>query len=343
MLIGSANLTRAALIDNVEASVLVDDKNTTSNALMFFNYLWDKENSSTITIDEVNSLQDKVNERKAFKNKPATNKASQSDFDKNKTLFEYVKSWVDIPKYDSKGFTRLWRGWYVIPDHGCISDRFIQNLKSYLPFIDGDIHYSDEKYNDLLDLFFKNSNFKRKVIKTPIPQLFVKSAKNYLLKFGWCYHPIKNNGKQDKKTLCLTDLGRQINDCNDLQCVNILYTNYFFHIFSYNNLAIVPFTQKILQRLEYLTLYEFNLFVVHAYSDDDLDAIIDFIEIYRSLSNSNKFHQDFRDYFNKIKESTKKDVYMNYKKSVKHTVSVIGWCNGFSLSDDFVLKLDNAE
>ena len=70
MLIGSANLTRAAFIDNVEASVLVEEQNTTSNALIFFNYLWDSKNSSTISY-EINSLQEKINQRKAFKNKPA--------------------------------------------------------------------------------------------------------------------------------------------------------------------------------------------------------------------------------------------------------------------------------
>ena len=36
MLIGSANLTRAAFLDNVEASVLVEEQNTISNASNFF-------------------------------------------------------------------------------------------------------------------------------------------------------------------------------------------------------------------------------------------------------------------------------------------------------------------
>ncbi len=94
MLIGSANLTRAAFVDNVEASVLVEDQDTTSNALMFFNYLWDKENSSTISKDEIISLKNKINERKAFKNKSAqiTQAANSDDTSKIDVLLEYTKN-----------------------------------------------------------------------------------------------------------------------------------------------------------------------------------------------------------------------------------------------------------
>ncbi len=338
MLIGSANLTRAAFIDNVEASVLVDDKNTTSTALIFFNYLWDKKNSSTITIDEVNSLQEKVNERKAFKNKPIQIKESQEDAEKNAILFEYVKSWIDIPKYNSKGISSLWRGWYIIPDQGRINNKHIKNLISYLPFIDNGIalgdNSNDKNYIDLLARFKINSNFQRQALKTSLHGLFTRQAKNYLVKFGWCHQP-------DSKTLCLTGLGRQINQCNDINCVKTLYSEYFYNYF-YNGLNIVRFSKQLLQILEYLTIDEFNYFVIHAYSNDDFDIIVNLIKIYRSLLNSSKFKQDFSQYFQDKKGGTAKGVYINYEKSIKHTLSVIGWCEGFSLSDDFILRLDNA-
>lgn len=339
MLIGSANLTRAAFIDNVEASVLIEEQSTTSNALMFFNYLWDKENSSTITIDEVNSLQEKVNQRKVFKNKPAISKENKNDIDKNEILFEYVKSWIDIPQYNSKGFTRLWRGWYVIPDQGLVNNQYIKSLKSYLFFIGQGItlgrNSNDENYLNLLDQFKINSSFKRKNLKMSMHGLFTRQAKNYLLKFGWCYQP-------NRKTLRLTDLGTQINQCNNLYCIKKLYSEYFYNDYSFNGLAIVQFTKQLLQVVEYLTLDEFNYFVIHAYSDDDLDIIINLIQIYRSLLNSDKFQQDFKQHFEEVKGRTAKGVYTNYVKSIKHTISVISWCNGFSLSNDFVLRLDNA-
>lgn len=339
MLIGSANLTRAALIDNVEASVLVDDKNTTSNALIFFNYLWDKKNSSTITIDEVNFLQEKVNQRKTLKKTSAIAKEKKNDTDKNKILFKDVKSWIDILKHKSKGISSLWRGWYIIPDHGYVTDKHIQHLVGYLPFIGDGItlgnNSTDNKYSELLEKFKKNSNFKQKKLKTSLHGLFTKQAKNYLLKFGWCYQP-------DRNTLCLTDLGKQINQCDDLNCIKNLYSEYFNKNYSFNGLAVVNFTKQLLQVLEYLTLDEFNYFVIHSYNSDEIDSVVNLIRIYRSLSSSKKFKQYFDKYFQEKKGRTAKSVYSNYKKSVKHTISVIAWCNGFSLSDDFTLKLDNA-
>ncbi len=347
MLIGSANLTRAALIDNVEASVLVEEQNTTSNALMFFNYLWDSENSSAISIDEVNSLQEKINERKAFKNKPAkiVHDSNQDDDEKIEILFEYVKSWIDIPKYASKGISSLWRGWYVIPDQGYVDDANIKHLKSYLSFIGSGITLgdssNDENYLKLLDRFEINSNFQRENLKTSMHGLFIRQAKNYLLKFDWCYHPIKENGKLDKKILCLTDLGVQVNQCDNLDDVKKLYSDYFFN-FSFNGLAIVIFTKRLLQKLDYLTLDEFNYFVIHAYNEDDFDIVVNLIKVYRAISNPDTFQAQVKNYFDKIKEPTGKTVYGNYTKSIKHTISVIGWCNGFSLGDELVLRLDDA-
>ncbi len=347
MLIGSANLTRAAFIDNVEASVLIEDQGTISNALMFFNYLWDKENSSIITSDEVNSLQKKVNERKSFKNKPAQIQVDQNDIEKNKVLLEYVKSWIDIPIFKSQGISRLWKGWYIVPDQGHIKDESVANLKSYLPFIDQNngvemgYNSNDRNYLDLLNKFKTDSNFKRTNLKTSMHGLFTRQAKNYLLKFGWCYHPLKENGKLNKKILCLTDLGKQVGQCVDLQCIKNLYTNYFLQ-FSFNGLVIIPFIEKILQRLDYLTLDEFDYFVIHAYSDNDLETIIKLIEIYRSLTIKETFQNEFKGYFDEVKAPTASNVYGNYKKIINRTMDIIGWCNGFSLSDDFILRLDNA-
>jgi HKD family nuclease len=338
MLIGSANLTRAAFIDNVEASVLVDDENATSNALIFFNYLWDKKNSNTITIDEVNSLQEKVKERKAFKNKPAQIEDSQNDIKKTEVLLEYVKNWIDIPKYDSKGISSLWRGWYIIPDHGYVTEQYIEDLRSYLPFIDNGIalgqNSTDKNYKKLLDKFKENSNFKKQILKTPMHALFTKQAKNYLIKFGWCYQP-------DRGTLCLTDLGFQVWQCTDLKCVNLLYSDYFYN-YTYNGLNIIHFTEQLLQMLEYLTFDEFNYFVIHAYNTEDLNIIANLVKIYRTLINTEQFEQEFKEYFEQKKGNTAKSVYANYTKSAKHTLSVISWCNGFLKNNDFVLRLDHA-
>lgn len=161
--------------------------------------------------------------------------------------------------------------------------------------------------------------------------LFVRQAKNYLIKFGWCYHPLKVNGKPNKSLLCLTNLGKQVNECGNIRCVRSLYSDYFYS-YSFNGLLIIPFVKQLLQALEYVDIDEFNYFVVHAYSHDELDAIIGLIKIYRSLSTADKdaFYDKFKTHFNAVKEGTAKSVYGNYFKNVKHNVSAIAWCDGFS-------------
>ena len=341
MLIGSANLTRAAFVDNVEASVLVEDHTATSNALLFFNYLWGSKNSSHLTIDEVNSLQNKIEERKTFRSQSnQSQEINDNDNQKTSVLFEYIKNWMDIPKYKSHGISSLWRGWYVIPDQGYIDDIKITHLKSYLPFIDPCVDQSDERFEQLLNKFVENSDFQGTNLITSPRYLFVRQAKNYLIKLGWCYHPIKRNGKPDKKILCLTDLGAQINQCEDLARVRFLYTEYFLN-YSFNGLLIVRFTQNLLLKLEYLELEEFDYFVTHAYNDDDLNIIVNLINIYRSLSDTADFKQSVRSYFEEQKGGTANNVYGNYLKSIKHTISVIGWCDGFSMDSDFTLKLEH--
>ena len=345
MLIGSANLTRAAFLDNVEASVLVEEQSTITNALMFFNYLWDKENSSSISIEDIHSLQQKIIERKTFKNKP-TAVIQKEEKEKLKVLFEYVKSWIDIPEYSSKGISRIWRGWYIIPDQGWIDNTKISNLQSYLQFIDEKdglkLKSDDVNYQNLLAEFKKRSSFQRNNLKTNMHGLFVRQAKIYLAHFGWVYHPIKNNGKAYKQLLKLTSLGEEIKKTNNIQKVKELYTDYFLD-FSYNGLKIVPFTQKILAELEYISLEEFDYFIIHTFSDEDLFITINLIKIYRSLTDEakEKFRVDCQDYFKKIKEPTAKSVYGNYLKSIKHTISVIAWCEGFQLDGNLTLRQDS--
>ncbi len=345
MLIGSANLTRAALLYNVEASVLIEETGITTNALMFFNYLWDSENSSTVTIDEINSLQKQAIQRKEFKNKSVkvSKDISKSENDKIEFLFDHVKKWIDTPIFKSKGISKVWKGWYIVPDQRRINDTNIENLKSYLHFIENGLHQSDNAYKNLLIEVRKRNPLKRQNGRTNNHELFVRQDKNYLLKFGWCYHPIKPNGKPDKKTLCLTDLGKKVNNCDNLECIKNLYSHYFLN-FSFHGLKICSFTQKLLQNLDYLTLDEFDYFIVHVYNSSELETIINLINIYRSLNLNNKklFHKKFMRYFDSVKAPTASNVYGNYKKIINRTMEIIGWCNGFTLSDDFVLKLDNA-
>lgn len=347
-LVGSANLTRAAMVDNVEASVLLDDENITATSVIFFNYLWSAENSNKMTLEYVKQLQKELMQRRKIKTggeqPPAIDPGEEH---KHEILFSFIKSWIDISKWERKGTSSVWRGWYIIPDHGCVSDDLVRKLASYLPIIGDGIaleeNYPSEQYKSLLNKFQTNSNFKRPVLKSSLHKLFVRQAKNYLIKFGWAYHPLIKKGdkyKLDKTNLCPTDLGRRIACCQDIKEVRRLYSEYFEDR-TYNGLLIVRFVRRLLERFGTLNLREFDYFVTHAYSDDDMDVISEMIIVYRSCHNPDRLEQQVANYFKKIKEPTAKNVRSNYIKKLKHAMSIIGWCQGFSLSKDFVIRLSD--
>ncbi len=351
-LIGSANLTGAALIDNVEVSVLLNDENITASAVDFFNYLWDSDNTEEITEKELEYLRKEGERRKKIgKEKVKDTWTSNAEILRERPeMFEFVKSWIDIAKWEKKGISSLWRGWYIIPDHGYVDDKLIMKLHSYVSSIgDNGIHLDTKKeeYNKFLMLFEKKSNFQRDNLKMTPHELFVRQAKNYLIKFGWAYHPVvqKRSGKiqMDKKFLYLSHIGMRISACEDIAEMKEVYSEYFDE-FGFNGLNLVKFTKKLLNELEYLNLKEFNYFVVHAYSDDDLGAIINLILMYRRYPEKKAFDKTVKKYFDDVKEHTTKNVYSNYTKNVKHTMSAIGWCDGFYFSaDKFILKLHNDE
>ncbi len=348
-LIGSANLTRAALMFNVEASVLLNDNNITMSAVMFFNYLWDSDSTEEITTEYVEYLWQQIENRKLFEKEKIKDMSHPSEGTPNErqVMLDFVKSWIDISKWQKKGISSLWRGWYIIPDQGYVDDKLIDNFHSYVSFIGSDGIYLDttnKKYNEFLMLFKEKSNFKRNNLKTPLHDLFVRQAKNYLIKFDWVHL------QADTKLLHLTDRGMRIKDCQNIAEMKKVYSEYFEE-FCFNGLNLVKFTRKLLNKLEYLDLNEFNYFVVHAHNDDDLDIMINFILMYRRCRDQEAFGDEVKEYFNDVKEPTASNVYGNYTKNIKHTMSVIGWCDGFHFSadgvhffeDEFILKLHNDE
>ena len=354
-LIGSANLTQAALVSNVEASVFLDDDIITTNAVMFFNYLWNAPNSESVNRESIARLQEELAKRKLIKEQNASQKTIKSkdahEYEATETaiLFNFVKNWIDISKCQQKGISSLWRGWYIIPDQGYVDDKLVGNLAAYASFIGDGIkmHKSatDPNYLQLLEAFVAKSEFKRSRLKLTPHDLFVRQAKNYLIKFGWVYHPLaEKNGeyKPQKNILHLTPLGRLVAKSDNLSDVKKLYSEYF-EDYTYNGLCLVKFTRNLLKRFGYLDLHEFDYFVTHAYNDDDMEIIAELISVYRLCKNKNALHREIMQYFKNTKEPTAKNVHGNYLKNVKHTMSAIAWCSGFYMSGSSVIKLtDNA-
>ena len=342
VLVGSANITGAAFVDNVEASVLIDEPNITANAIMFFNYLWEMDNSSPLELEDIRKLETQLSSRMRIAKTPL----AQNDSEKIEKIFSFVRSWIDIPIFEKQGISALWRGWYIIPDQGYVEDNLVQKLAFYMQSIGDGVVLSESKqsqqYQSLLNIFMQQSNFKREELRCSSHQLFVRQAKNYLIKFGWAHHPLRKTKKKytpDKRILLSTPLGERIATCQNITEIKHLYSEYFEE-YLFNRFAIVKFTRRLLERLDYLDLEEFNYFVTHAHSDDELEIVYKLIKDYRSCENRELLHNKIKKYFGKTKEPTASNVYGNYVKNVKHTMSVIAWCRGFRMSEDFVISLD---
>lgn len=341
MIIGSANLTAAALTNNVEASILVEDGKITEQTRKFFDYLWKSDNSSIVDLSDIVRISTQISRRRA----PVP--PSVDDRAKTRTLLDFIKSWIDIRKSKREDIGALWRGWYIIPDHGYVNNKLMENMALYIQQIGDGVVISpsstDPRYIKLLDVFMRKSNFSRRELKLSPHHLFVRMAKNYLIKFGWAYHPIvqKRDGYTiNKQILKPTDLGQRIAACDAIEEIKKLYSEYFEE-YSYNGLKIVQFTRRLLEHLEYLDMEEFHYFVIHAYSEDDFQLIFNLISMYRECENKSLLHAKARQYFDRTKELTGHNVYGNYVKNAKHTMSVIAWCRGFQISDDFVISRDS--
>ena len=347
-LIGSANLTGAALVDNVEASVLLDDPAIVNNAVMFFSYLWESGNSTPMSGADVAKLQEQLNRRRGIRARVSAPAADDSE--KIQTLFSFIKGWIDISKWEQKGISSLWRGWYIIPDHGYVNDELIGNLAAYMSAIGDNMHISgsspSSRYVKFLKMFMERSRFQREHLKSSPHALFVRQAKNYLIKFGWADHPLVKSGgkyKAAKDILISTALGRRIAACRSTEEIRALYSEYFEE-YLFNGLGIVSFTRRLLERLDgRLDLNEFDYFVVHAYNEDDMETIVEMIRLYRDCTEAGRRELGgmVKRYFAEIKEPTAKNVRSNYVKNVKHTMSAIAWCSGFYMTCDFVIGLES--
>lgn len=344
-LIGSANLSAAALRDNMEAGVLITsehDGQSVDKAREAFDFVWNSKDCQTVTDKTIGIWIEAWNQKERTKKhlirlgKHSTS-SEESVSDRNISVLEdYVKGWINIgvkAKTEGGNITgRLWRGWYIIPDHGYIDDKRMEHLREICAIIssapDQTISLApdaDRFFREILELM------KRKLIR-PNPSmtprsLFVRQEKNYLLHFGFAEHPEKPNRKPDKTRLKLTAAGSNFALAESIAARKRIYTRNMRTYF-YNNLLLLPFLYELLEHTRTLSLVEFSYFAGHAYAVGQISEIARLVDIYRNLSPRirQQFNDDMNAHFRKKLAPTAKSVRTNYDKHIKHTMSALGWC-----------------
>ena len=344
-LIGSANLSAAALHDNVEAGVLITsehDQQSIDKAKDAFDFIWNSKDCQTVTDKTIGVWIDAWNQKEEMKkrlinlNKRSIS-ASKDTSDENAPILEdYVKGWINIgvsARTEGERITgRLWRGWYIIPDQGYIDDKRMEHLNEVCTIIhrapNETISMSpdeDKFFEDILEL--TEGKFVRPERRMTLRNLFVRQEKNYLLHFGFASHPEKGNGRPDKNRLALTKAGSDFALAESLAGRRRIYTRNM-RDYSYNNLPLLKFLNELLEYTKTLSFAEFSFFVCHAYAVGQIAEIAKLIDIYRNLSprTRQQFHDDMDTHFQENLEPTAKSVRTNYDKHVKHTMSALGWC-----------------
>lgn len=344
-LIGSANMTLSAFTSNVETSILFDDADnseTIKSANEIFQYFW--KLTHPITGLEISNLilnRKKVKEIK-IKTKSTENlEPSKIAIAIRNNILDFVSSWaeMDVSEKDKSEISKVWRGWYIIPDHGYVDDVMMLRLQKICKHIHdkgGTINISkgSDDIMALENLLANIKKFKRAKLKTPMRGLFIRQEKNYMEKFEFIYLP-------NRATIELTAVGKEIANTDNIQTIKSIYTKVIKNKEHYG-LNMYDFTKQCLENCDgYLTYEEFNWFVCHAMESDDFSLIVSLIREHRKLKNAHRqdLKKEVDDVLKENKEHTNKGVVMNYNKSVKFTMSALGWTDEIHFdSDELRLK-----
>lgn len=337
-LIGSANLSVAALENNSETSILVnkdEDVNLVNKLIGYFDYLWFHK-SKPVTREIIDSLSSLNRKQETIRNitKNQVLVVTQ-DNDKYNSIIDFIKSWIDIGK-DVKipgEQGKLWRGWYIIPDQGMIDDGLMKLLRDILIVIHNNGNYIDTRNErNMEEIYVITRTTYSENHSMDDRSLFIRQQKNFLIKFDFAFHPLKDNGKPDEDVLELTDSGIEVSILNEpfMERYKTIYTHNMVN-YTYNGFSIVPFVQSLLDEFEYLDFFEFSNFVNHVYSNDKLDLVKQLITLYRncSVDTQMRISVDATRYFDEKLRSTAHNVRGNYEKKIRHQMSVIGWLAGY--------------
>ena len=349
-LISSANLSRGALENNVEIGTLLESDTTPEPIKQslenFFEHLWSSKNAREAT----NEILEHWRKRNRVQAR-VTKEISKLDV-KNSDLGyrlaqDFVKEWISMGREEqkmgsiSKGGKKkslFWRGWYIIPDHGFIDNGLISSLADICLEINEsggklDISESsgDPAFQKILEIVGKRRV--RKKAKLSQREAFIRMEKNYLINLNLAYHPYKSNGVENTDVLVLSRHGHKLGEETLLDERKSIYTAAVGER-RCHGLNLLEATHLVLNKLKYLEFNEFNYFINHCFSREELSSAVSMVNVYRSLPTERreKFDAEYEDYFSE--NMPQNDVRMNYHKHVKHTMSALGWSVGFSFNED---------
>jgi hypothetical protein len=137
-IIGSSNLSKSALMSNIEANVLIDDPKFCETLQKSFACLWDNYGLE-INQEWIDHYRDR---EEVARSEPKYTRNGKPDFDSNMKQIEvFIRTWWKYIKQPKKrGQSEYWRGWYIAPEPAGFDDVQLAELQNVLK----EIRDSDE-------------------------------------------------------------------------------------------------------------------------------------------------------------------------------------------------------
>ncbi len=292
-LVGSSNLSHGGLVSNAEASVLLKGD---LSELVQLDDLWQSFNDESRRFEHAD-LQSYIDAEKAAavpylparSSKAAANAALRQ-------LRDHVARWQRyIANPQRIGQADKWRGWYLVPEQGQLTQAKLSELAKMLNAIAAIPQYRRESRISLgtdtlgvqnaVDLLASAGVTTRRVY-TPRARrdLFVRQQRLYLLTFGWL--------KQfDREYFQVTREGNKFRGAITNARRTKSFTDAIAEVrWPFGPIAYYPFLVDVLARVPNRRLYydEMSLIVIHSYHHGELAGTVNLVGAYRALSTKDR-------------------------------------------------------
>jgi len=271
VVVGSSNLSQPALVTNIEANVLIEDKEFAGILGESFQILWN-EFGREIDQEWIDHYHDR---EEVAKSEPRYTREGKPDFDSNlKQVDVFIKSWWKYIKKPRKmRQSEYWRGWYIAPEPAIFDDSRLTALQNVLTAILDSDEYANRGRVTITRKFanevLAKANFQFE--GRPMTQsaegrrdLFIRQPKNKLEKLGFLVE-LDSNGP----VVQVTDLGRQFTGASTRSERKHIYSK-ASHNFRWAwapKLDMVDFTTRLLKSVptNRLQFHEFSYIIIHVF------------------------------------------------------------------------------
>lgn len=287
VLVGSSNLSYGGLFANAEAGVLLHGSSADLDA---FTDMWASftVDSHVFTAEDLKSYED--SEKTASVPPPRKPKHTGAATPAP-NVRRHVERWQRyIADPHRIGSSERWRGWYLVPEQGQLTDGKLVELSMFLAALESRSQYRREGWinlgtdaagvaNAVDALAGAGVTTQHSFTDLHRRNLFVRQQRLYLQTLGWLE-------QLDRDRFRITSSGMRFRTARTDRVRSRRFTEALeLKKWPFGPLAFYPFLLEILERVPDRRLFydEMNLIVIHSYHRSELAGIVNLIAEYRAL------------------------------------------------------------